>query len=446
MGNSASLSPQSEEEILTLKSKVKESAIEAAHEILNADIFLLATGAGFSADSGLAVYKDIADVPAYHERDLEYVDICQTSWLEKDPELFYGFWGSCFNDYRDTAPHEGYSIIKSWKSNLFESSPQAMQFKELWKQKYGEQSSIGPFFVYTSNVDHHFIKSGYDEKEVHEIHGSTEHWQCRFPCKEDIWKAPSDFRFIVNKQTMLAHPHAKVDKEGSFGPNVSLAHKLEDIDLKINECNGFISNNPVCKHCGELARPSVLMFGDMEWLSNLEQIEQESRWHEITRLLEQHQRFRLVILEIGCGINVRTVRFHTESLLQSFPNSILIRINPDYPYCGIKELQPKTISILEKGLVTVKLIDQYIREFKKQKDEGKYVPMIRQSVPSITQQPFFMVQDDHIEVDSEKSFEEEQENNDEIEQFIGDINSVENENNENSETEQNPDQNNLGIF
>ena len=26
--------------------------------------------------------------------------------MRHDPELFYGFWGTCYNDYRDTEPHE----------------------------------------------------------------------------------------------------------------------------------------------------------------------------------------------------------------------------------------------------------------------------------------------------------------------------------------------------
>jgi len=39
-------------------------AVRAARLVLSADFLLVAAGAGFSADSGLKVYKDIADVPA----------------------------------------------------------------------------------------------------------------------------------------------------------------------------------------------------------------------------------------------------------------------------------------------------------------------------------------------------------------------------------------------
>jgi len=70
----------------------------------------LCAGAGFSADSGLAVYKDIAELAAYQDLGVDYHDICRPEWLQYDPELFYGFWGACYNDYRETQPHKGYDI------------------------------------------------------------------------------------------------------------------------------------------------------------------------------------------------------------------------------------------------------------------------------------------------------------------------------------------------
>eukprot|EP00971_Amphidinium_carterae_P328194 6459933-Amphidinium_carterae.2 len=41
-----------------------------------------------------------------------YQDVCRPQWLHRDPELFYGFWGTCYNDYRDTEPHDGYEIVR----------------------------------------------------------------------------------------------------------------------------------------------------------------------------------------------------------------------------------------------------------------------------------------------------------------------------------------------
>ena len=91
----------------------------AAQAILNADYFLVAAGAGLSADSGLPVYRDIASVPAYGKMGVTYADLCDPDWMKKDLSVFYGFWGSCYNSYMDTVPHEGYLILRKWRDMLF---------------------------------------------------------------------------------------------------------------------------------------------------------------------------------------------------------------------------------------------------------------------------------------------------------------------------------------
>ena len=45
--------------------------MKAAEKIHQADVLLVCTGAGFSADSGLAVYSDIAKIKPYQDRNLE---------------------------------------------------------------------------------------------------------------------------------------------------------------------------------------------------------------------------------------------------------------------------------------------------------------------------------------------------------------------------------------
>jgi NAD-dependent SIR2 family protein deacetylase len=90
MGNAPST--PSEEQTRELAETLEPSILRAAAAIQQADVLLLATGAGWSADSGLAVYKDIANIQAYNERKLTYHDICEPHWLEKEPALFYGFW------------------------------------------------------------------------------------------------------------------------------------------------------------------------------------------------------------------------------------------------------------------------------------------------------------------------------------------------------------------
>jgi len=281
---------------------------EAARNISEADILLLCTGAGFSADSGLAVYADVAKVQAYAARGLTYPDICQPRWLDKQPELFWGFWGQCHNDYRDTPPHEGYAIIDRWADRWFRQSRVARAVRgrlaavrraaepggntgeeggaeenagtepadapagaeqhisgcdeipdrgaagteetsdepPLSPEPYRVSGHAGSFFVFTSNVDaHHF--DWFRACEIRECHGNTELYQCAEarcsprgrplrrdtrelednggaasssgvdrpnswkkvgnPCRA-VWRAPRDFRFTVDKATMLASASA----------------------------------------------------------------------------------------------------------------------------------------------------------------------------------------------------------------------------------------------
>merc|ERR1711865_285623 len=96
-----------------LRANLDQNCAKAGALIAQADVMILLTGAGFSADSGLAVYADVASVPAYSARELTYMDLCMPHWQQEEPALFWGFWGGCFNDYRKTAPHEGYQIIRS---------------------------------------------------------------------------------------------------------------------------------------------------------------------------------------------------------------------------------------------------------------------------------------------------------------------------------------------
>ena len=105
-----------------LKLRLSQSLQQSAELIKSADILFLHTGAGFSADSGLPIYNEIANHPAIKSRNLTYRDLCNPSLLLSDELLFLGFWGYCFNQYRDISPHRGYQIIKKWKENKFHSN------------------------------------------------------------------------------------------------------------------------------------------------------------------------------------------------------------------------------------------------------------------------------------------------------------------------------------
>ena len=203
----------------------------AAAAVLEADYILVCAGAGFSADSGLPVYKDVADLEPYRARNLTYADLCTPGWCQRDPETFFGFWGSCFNSYFDTEPHEGYNIINRWRDSvvghqLLRRATSARTARESRTERAGDATNglvrpeatdlpapASPGFVFTSNVDCFFRRAGWAESQILEIHGNVQRWQCSLPCapsrfsQSPVWELESSHRFEVDQATMRAPRH-----------------------------------------------------------------------------------------------------------------------------------------------------------------------------------------------------------------------------------------------
>ncbi len=59
-----------------LKANIETNCKQAARKVLEADVLLAVTGAGFSADSGLATYDCVANIDAYRSRGWRYRDLC----------------------------------------------------------------------------------------------------------------------------------------------------------------------------------------------------------------------------------------------------------------------------------------------------------------------------------------------------------------------------------
>eukprot|EP01127_Copromyxa_protea_P001710 TRINITY_DN1163_c0_g2_i1.p1 TRINITY_DN1163_c0_g2~~TRINITY_DN1163_c0_g2_i1.p1 ORF type:complete len:354 (-),score=70.11 TRINITY_DN1163_c0_g2_i1:51-1112(-) len=345
-----------EKEKAELEESYDENCRRAAEAISKADFFLFATGAGWSADSGLSVYKDIANVEAWKNRGLEYSHLCDPEWLETEPEVFYGFWGSCFNDYRRVAPHEGYTIVKKWRDRFFADPKFQLQnaekIEETIQKNEASQSTLftkkeitdlpGPFFVYTSNVDAHFLTANFKRPEVYEIHGNVETWHCMKKCQEIIWPAPSDFKFEIDKEMNAVKP----------GPDAS---PLEN--------TGFGSNFPVCPHCGGLARPGVVMFSDSMFLLDPVPEKIYVDWiATVEDLIKEYPEKKLVIVEIGCGDRVPSVRYEVEEVHEGLDDNVTtIRINPEFPLAD-DVTNGVFIPIMSRGLAAVQKIDSYLEQ------------------------------------------------------------------------------------
>ncbi|WP_293443422.1 Sir2 family NAD-dependent protein deacetylase [Persephonella sp.] len=273
--------------------------IEKAKQVLKeADALLITAGAGMGVDSGLPDFRGKEGFwrayPIAKKLGLRFEELANPRWFRENPKLAWAFYGHRLHLYRETQPHEGFYLLK----------------------KLGE-SKKGGYFVFTSNVDGQFQKAGYDQKKIVEIHGSIHHLQCSVPCMDDIWSAE--------------------------GVNIS-------IDIERFEAEEPL---PRCRHCGEIARPNILMFGDWNWVSHRTAGQEFlfERWLEKI----DDMGYRLAVVEIGAGKAVPTVRILSERVADQFYGT-LIRINPrDYDVPS-----QRYISIPLGGLEGIKKITQGI--------------------------------------------------------------------------------------
>ena len=278
---------------------------KAAQVIKESDYFLLSIGAGFSADSGLPTFTNIADVPAYKKAGYTYPRLCDPSHFIENPELAFGFWGKTYNDYITTTPHEGHQIIMNWRNEHYNYPPEDRRF-----------------FIYSSNIDGHPQKCGFSESEIFEIHGTMHYWQCSegTDCpgmgvdSAERWKVPEGFLFEIDEETMLAAPEKQAVNE-----------QLEQEQNEVLR-EAFKSNHPRCILCKQhYARPNVLMFYDCDWVGNYVAKKNYTKWvNKMEKNCDSEKgEKKIVILEIGCGTNVPSVRCRDEGNLRVYIESLL---------------------------------------------------------------------------------------------------------------------------
>lgn len=253
--------------------EINEQIQRARDILMEADAVLITAGAGMGVDSGLPDFRGTEGFwrayPIARKLGLRFEELANPKWFRENPKLAWAFYGHRLNLYRKTEPHEGFYLLR-----------------ELGEKKKGG------YFVFTSNVDGQFQKAGFDEKRIVEIHGSIHHLQCTTPCMDDIWSA-------------------------------------EGIEVEI-DMEKFEAKEPLpqCRHCKEIARPNILMFGDWEWVSHRTAGQEFlfERWLEKI----DDMGYKLAIIEIGAGKAVPTVRMLSERVADNFYGT-LIRINPrDY--------------------------------------------------------------------------------------------------------------------
>ena len=178
------------------------------------------------------------------------------------------------------------------RTNLYRGTVPHRGFAVLqqWIEKFGLDH-----FVVTSNVDGQFQKAGFAEERILEVHGSIHHLQCSVPCNHHIW--PNHAEFKIDESTMRA------------------------------------ASAPECPRCKRVARPNILMFGDYSWLHQRTSSQEDN----FDQFLQENRNGTLVIIEMGAGSAIPTIRNLSERLGQ-LPISKVIRINPREAHIGAPHL------------------------------------------------------------------------------------------------------------
>ncbi len=252
---------------------IDESINLAVQKIQSADAILIHAGAGMSVDSGLPDFRSEGgfwkEYPVLKKHNISWYSISDPDAFFKMPNLAWAFFGHRIKLYRKTSPHTGY--------------------KQLLKIC---QSKKGGYFVFTSNCDGHFLKAGYDNELIEECHGSIFILQCAYKCTSEIWE---------------------IDDE---------LIEIDELEFKAKE------PLPICKNCGKVARPNLMLFGDGYYLKDKNRKQSEKFYHWMN--LQKEKNNHILIIEIGTGTGVPTVRNQTEYFVK-YRNMSLIRINPvDY--------------------------------------------------------------------------------------------------------------------
>ena len=250
----------------------------AATALKNARAIIVTAGMGMSMDSGLPDHKLTSfwkASPKLKEKGMKLATRSNPLWFFNDPEFAWGFYGHRYNLYRNTDPHDGFKIILDW----------------------GKAKDYG-YFVFTSNIDGHFQKAGFDEKKIVECNGNIFNAQCLDTrVFNETWPMPPESEF--------------------------------EVDLATFRLLSPLPQGPPGLNC-TLARPNTLMFDDLDWVSNKTD-QQEQQFFHYQMTLQKEGGIPFVVLEVGCGLDVSKVRKTSEDLIGPRNKGTLIRINTQDP-------------------------------------------------------------------------------------------------------------------
>ena len=187
------------------------------------------------------------------------------------------------------------------------------------------------YFVITTNVDHQFLKAGFDKERLFYTQGDYGLWQCSTPChtrtydnKEKVVKMLYAQGFAIGENSELAVPETE-DGRTDFS------------QLSMRVPSGLI---PYCPVCGEMM--AMNLRADDTFV-------EDEGWHKASaayaKFLQEHKDKHILFLELGVGGNTPgIVKYPFWQMTNQWPDATYACLNFDEAYAP-DEIKAKSICI-----------------------------------------------------------------------------------------------------
>lgn len=212
-------------------------------ELKNADAVIVGAGAGLSTAAGF-VYTG----PRFQEYFRDFIEKYH----------FQDMYSGGFYPFETLEEHWAYWSRYIYINRFMEApKPVYDQLFDLIKEK--------DYFVITTNVDHCFQKAGVEKERLFYTQGDFGLWQCSKPCHAQTYENEETIYRMVKEQKEMRVPSELV---------------------------------PYCPRCH--APMSMNLRADHTFV-------EDEGWHKACQRYEdyltQHQKARVLLLELGCGMN-----------------------------------------------------------------------------------------------------------------------------------------------
>lgn len=266
--------------------------------INDADYIVIGAGAGLSAAAGLTYSGD--------RFQSNFADFIQKFKL---PDMY----SAAFYDYPNSETLWGY-----WCRHI-----NMNRYMPLPNDTYSKLLSIvkdKKYFVITTNVDHAFIRSGFDKNSVFYTQGNYGLFQCSVPCHHETYDNQQVIEQMLKAQTGMTVPTELI---------------------------------PLCPRCGKEMSPN---------LRKDETFVQDSGWSDAANryktFVSENNQNKMVYLELGVGYNTPTIiKFPFRQLTYINKNAFYICVNQQ------DDLIPKEIT--HRSLLVTDDIHNFITELAK---------------------------------------------------------------------------------